>query len=707
MFLFLGMFSPITAQIINFPDANFKARLLESSFNNTIAINFSFSPLVIDNNDDGEIDMQEAAQVAGLSLANSGISDLTGIQSFVNIRYINANGNQLVDVDMNGLMSIANISLASNAIAAFTYDATGVVPGGPLNRIEIVLSGNPLQDVVLQGLTTSVPTNLFMDEIPGQFQINGQLNILGLRPQGAMIDVAIPNFSYLSIEDAPNLMWISIKNGTDTDLTVNNVPLLQYVCTDPIPQEISDITAQYPDLEVNTYCSFVPGGIYYTVNGQVRYDMNGNGCDGGDLNFPSVRLDVTDPIFPYGLLTTEGNYSFSLQSGIHTITPVLENPNYFNIAPTSATVDFPSQTSPLQQNFCVTANGTHADIEIVLVPLNVARPGFESRYKLIYRNKGTVTVSGTVLFSYGGSVVFVSSTPNVGWQGAQIANWDFVNLQPFEQREIIIVMSVNSPTGTPPVTSGDVLHFYASGNTELSDGTPDDNFSFLEQDAVNSFDPNDKICLEGDAIAPNQVGKYVHYQIRFENTGTTNAENIVVKDVIDTNKFDIGSLVAIDGSHNFYTRIYGNKVEFIFENIQLPFDDANNDGYVMFKIRTKPTLAIGDSFSNSASIYFDYNHQIVTEPAVTTIQLLATTGFEFADEFALYPNPANNILNIQSKVDAKIHSIDIYNTLGQLVMAMTDTKNVSKIDVSDLASGNYFIKVTSDKGSSNIRFVKK
>jgi hypothetical protein len=139
----------------------------------------------------------------------------------------------------------------------------------------------------------------------------------------------------------------------------------------------------------------------------------------------------------------------------------------------------------------------------------------------------------------------------------------------------------------------------------------------------------------------------------------------------------------------------------------LPFDGANNDGYVMFKIGTKPTLAIGDSFSNSASIYFDYNHPIVTDPAVTTIQLLATTDFEFADEFALYPNPANNILNIQSKVDAKIHSIDIYNTLGQLVMAMTDTKNVSKIDVSDLASGNYFIKVTSDKGSSNTHFVKK
>ena len=73
------------------------------------------------------------------------------------------------------------------------------------------------------------------------------------------------------------------------------------------------------------------------------------------------------------------------------------------------------------------------------------------------------------------------------------------------------------------------------------------------------------------------VGKEVHYLIRFENTGTANAENIVVKDMIDTTKFDINSLIPIDGSHPFVTKISNtNKVEFIFENINLPFGDANN-----------------------------------------------------------------------------------------------------------------------------------
>ena len=48
---------------------------------------------------------------------------------------------------------------------------------------------------------------------------------------------------------------------------------------------------------------------------------------------------------------------------------------------------------------------------------------------------------------------------------------------------------------------------------------------------------------------------------------------------------DLNSLVPVSGSHSFVTRIIsGNKVEFIFESINLPFDDFNNEGYVAFKI---------------------------------------------------------------------------------------------------------------------------
>jgi hypothetical protein len=236
---------------------------------------------------------------------------------------------------------------------------------------------------------------------------------------------------------------------------------------------------------------------------------------------------------------------------------------------------------------------------------------------------------------------------------------------------------------------------------------PNDNTFSYNQTVVNSYDPNDKTCLEGTTILPEKIGDYVHYMIRFENNGTANAQNIVVKDMIDSNRFDINSIVPIRGSHSFITNIAsGNKIEFIFENINLPFDDAHNDGFVAFKIKTKPTLSIGTTFSNTASIYFDYNFPIVTNTATTTIQVLSNQDFEFSSYFSLYPNPVKEVLNIDFKQTIEVKSITIYNTLGQLVVIIPNAQNTKTVDISSLTSGNYFIKINSDKGTSNTKFIK-
>ena len=175
--------------------------------------------------------------------------------------------------------------------------------------------------------------------------------------------------------------------------------------------------------------------------------------------------------------------------------------------------------------------------------------------------------------------------------------------------------------------------------------------------------------------------------------------------MIDLVKFDIATLVPLKSSHEFYTRINENKVEFIFENINLDFNDATNDGYVVFKIKTKPTLVLGDTFTNNANIYFDYNFPITTNTYTTTVAALSTQDYDFGNYFTLYPNPAKNVLNIQAKQGLTINSIEIYNQLGQIVIATTNALNT--IDVSNLASGTYFVKINTEKGSANAKFVKE
>ena len=280
-------------------------------------------------------------------------------------------------------------------------------------------------------------------------------------------------------------------------------------------------------------------------------------------------------------------------------------------------------------------------------------------------------------------------------------------LAPFESGEIIVTLNLNSPTETPPLNAGTILTYTATCNGNNVDETSADNTFNLNQTVVNSYDPNDKTCLEGETIDPDMIGKYVHYMIRFENTGTFAAQNIVVKDIIDTTKFDILTLQMTDTSHSCVTKISdNNKVEFIFENINLPFDNATNDGYVVFKIKTKPNLVIGNTISNSANIYFDYNFPIVTNTATSTFQTpLQNDTFVFDNYFSIYPNPADNILNISSKLSTEISSLSIYNVLGQLVQ--TNTKPSKSIDVSDLKTGNYILKVVTAAGVSSTKFSKE
>ncbi len=453
----------------------------------------------------------------------------------------------------------------------------------------------------------------------------------------------------------------------------------------------------------------VNNAFTYTIQGNVRYDSNSNGCDASDVNLPNQRINFVNGGISGSLIANQsGFYSYyDVTVGNNIFTPVLENPSYFNVTPPNASVVLSTSNNLFVQNFCIAPNGTHNDLEVSVFPYVPARPGFNATYKIIYKNKGTTTQSGSVSLNFDDTVMdLVTATPAQNSQTTNTLNWNFSNLMPFETREIYVTMNINSPAETPAVNVGNGLLFTATING-ATDETPTNNTSNLTQTVVGSFDPNDKTCVEGNNLPIADVGKYLHYVIRFENTGTANAEFIVVSDIIDTSKFDINTLRPVSSSHPFTTKITNtNKVEFIFENINLPFDDANNDGYVAFKIKTKTTLPVGTTINNTANIYFDYNLPITTNTyTVTVFNPLSTNDFEFNSLYTLSPVPAKNTLTITNKQGAVLTSANIYNMLGQLIQVITNPNE--SIDVSGLETGSYFIKIESDKGAASGKFVKE
>jgi len=612
--------------------------------------------------------------------------DLTGLN---NLLYFNCNYNNLTTFTVSNLTNLGGIQCAHNQLTSISVNN---LPD--LNSFDC--SYNALQTLTVSNLPNTLNLNC-SNNLLTTLDLNGARGLYSLNCNNNLL----------------TSLLIKVRNGSFeygvSGLDFLGNPNLQYICADELLFSIIQTKiAQYgyTNCTVGSYCTFYPAGTYYLIQGNSRYDSNLNGCDSNDALIPNMKFSITNGFINATLVaSSSGAYSFPVFAGSTVIAPKFENESYYNANPPSATIVFPSNPSPFTQNFCITKNGNYNDLEISMLPLRSAIPGFDVVYKIIYKNKGLAAQSGAINLSFNDSVLdFVLANPTISSQVTNTLSWNYTNLLPFENREILVKLNLNSPLETPAVNSGDILN-YTAVITGLADEEPLDNAATLNQTVVNSFDPNDKICLEGTRITPSMVGKYVHYMIRFENNGTTNAQNIVVKDIIDTNKFDINSLIPISGSHAFETRISNtNKVEFVFQNINLPFDDANNDGYVSFKIETKSNLVLGNTFSNAANIYFDYNAPVVTNNYTTTIQnALGLQENEFINELYVYPNPAKDIINFQSKY--KVIKAEIYDVAGRILSS--NAVNDNQMDLSELKTGNYFLKIFTEKGINNTKIIKE
>jgi len=676
----------VNAQIINFQDP-----LLE-----TALLNFhpATTDVAVDANEDGYITVLEAQAVTFMNISDKDISSLEGLEYFSNLERLYCDNNFVTNLlPLQSLINLYDISFIANQLT--NIDVIQNLPNLTLFECQ----GNGGIDNI------DVSQLLYLEYLDCSSTNILEINIANNH-----------NLRYLNVGYGP-IESLFIKNGNEQltsggNLHFENTSNLNYICVDN--SSVISVAEQWANYNgnpsntyldrVNSYCSFVPGGTSYVISGQNTYDANNNGCDISDEALPFLSFTINDGANSGNLISNaSGNYSIAVPQGIYTVTPELSS--YFTATPSNIVVDFSTAPNPTIQDFCITSNGTYNDLEVSILPLELARPGFDITYSIIYQNNGTTTLSGDINLSFNDDLVdYVNATPNVDTVNTGELIWNYTNLKPFEKRELFLTVNANTPTDPNfPLNNGDILNYVVTINSAVSDETPENNTFELNQTVVNSYDPNDKTCLEGKTILPSEVGDYVTYMIRFENNGTASAVNIVVKDVIDTAKYDMNSLTVLKGSHDFVTEIRDtNIVEFIFENIYLPFDDATNDGYISFKIKTLPTLIENDTFENKAEIYFDYNPAIVTNLEQTKVQsVLSLNDYEFSNSIRLFPNPASDTVNVFS--DIHIEKIVVYDYLGKKILI----SNNESIDVKNFESGLYVFKVYGVNGKVSVKqFVK-
>lgn len=299
---------------------------------------------------------------------------------------------------------------------------------------------------------------------------------------------------------------------------------------------------------------------------------------------------------------------------------------------------------------------------------------------------------------------FLSSSPAANAITTNTVVYNYVNIAPFESR---LINNVKFQIATPPtVDSGQIIPFSGNITPVVADYTPTNNTCVVNQTVVNSQDPNDIIVHEGATLTLARAQQeYLHYTIRFQNVGTSDAINIKVLNDLDS-KLDWSTFKLISTSHDCRVKNTNNHNEFLFENIYLPgtSNEPLSHGYITFKVKPISTIAVGNVIPNAANIYFDFNAPIATNVATTTIiSNLGIENFAF-DDFNYFPNPVKNTFNVSNA--STISAIEITSVLGQTMFSKKINELQTEINLSELSKGIYFVKVTSQGQEKTVKIIK-
>jgi uncharacterized repeat protein (TIGR01451 family) len=259
------------------------------------------------------------------------------------------------------------------------------------------------------------------------------------------------------------------------------------------------------------------------------------------------------------------------------------------------------------------------------------------------------------------------------------------------------------------LTPGDTIHtsFYltpTSGDVNTANNT------VVRVDTVkSSFDPNDKAVMPQGNIAP---GTDLEYTIQFENDGNDTARNIYILDTlssyIDANSIRVVATSAKVMISNVITSGSNNIVKFDFPNIMLP-DSSHHEychGMVVFRARAKNNLLPGTVIPNRAGIYFDDNEVVMTPTVKNYIPVLSVDNVHAGQLVSAYPNPVHDVLTVETR--AQYNNIRLVNTLGQTMLEQkAEGLLQTKMDVSALSNGIYYLVLTGPAGSSTAKIEKQ
>lgn len=187
----------VSVTYVTIPDANFKSYLVSNS-----AINTDY---------DQEISVAEAQAVTGtLDVSSLAISDLTGIEAFINLTALDCSDNTITALDVSTITGLTNLNCKENNIGNLNVQGTSL--------ITLDAEDNSLTSLDVSNLVTLTTLNTRSN------------NILNLNLQGAtgleILNCSDNSLSTLNVSLNTNLIDLNCSDNNLTTLDVTNLTSL-------------------------------------------------------------------------------------------------------------------------------------------------------------------------------------------------------------------------------------------------------------------------------------------------------------------------------------------------------------------------------------------------------------------------------------------------------------------------------------------------
>lgn len=225
----------MNAQIVNIPDANFKAALLLPSSG-------------IDTNNDGEIQVSEAEAAIQIKAWDRNISSMEGLEYFINITDLSCHDNQIEFLDVSQNTKLEFLICYNNQITTLNL-------GQHPNLTNIVAFANPLTSIDLSGIPV-------LDDIIIHETLLTEIDVTH-NPILRFLTCDNMKLTTLDVSQNPQLLYlyahnnelvsVNIKNGSNINidnLVLYNNPDLECIQVD----DVNYANSQICDLPYSGWC---------------------------------------------------------------------------------------------------------------------------------------------------------------------------------------------------------------------------------------------------------------------------------------------------------------------------------------------------------------------------------------------------------------------------------------------------------------------